>query len=87
MLWRTLWEELSGPQAIAPTNAWHWPGVIAAMLLAGVAGFGGSGAAATGASVFTGAATVAHPAATAEAANPVAPSFKKSRRSKEDLLM
>ena len=59
---------------------------------AGGSSFAGSGALATGIGAgagagvagFCSAATVAHPAA---AANPVAPSFKKSRRSSLDLLM
>ncbi len=60
---------------------------VGPVALAAGAGVVGSGAAATGAGALLSAVTVAQPTATAEAANPVAPSFKKSRRSRVALLI
>jgi beta-lactamase regulating signal transducer with metallopeptidase domain len=38
LLWQAFMDELAKPQTISPTDAWHWPGVMAVLLLAATAG-------------------------------------------------
>jgi len=42
MLWQAFLDELAKPQATVPTSAWHWPAVMAVLLLTAMAcGLGG----------------------------------------------
>ncbi len=37
LLWQSLWDELANPQTTTATSAWHWPGIMAVLLLAAMA--------------------------------------------------